>query len=457
MATLPEDRSVAVDELESAITELESRLESARAEHDEAKARQVVLELENANLRRELGSARERQTATSDILKMIASSPSDVQPVFEAIVNSAARLFDCTATMTSLRDGKLHWNATAASIAGFEVERARAVYPIPFDPDRSPSARAILERRIIEIPDVTAPDTPEFTRKAATAGDFQSITFVPLVDREQGIGTIIFTHPQTGFRFSERQLAIIQTFADQAVIAIQNARLFDETREALERQTATSDILKVIASSPSEVQPVLDVIVNSAAELFAPHTAAITTLRDGKLHWRAIAASGPSFDHEKAKSIYPIPFDPDRSPSCRAILERRIIEIPDVEAPGTPELTRWVAAAGGFRSATFVPLIHRGEGIGTINLTAPQAGFRLSEKQLTLVKTFADQAVIAIENTRLFNETRQALERQTATAEILKVIASSPSDVQPVFEAIASSAKTTARRLLDHGAALHRR
>jgi GAF domain-containing protein len=442
MATLPEDRSVTIDELESAITELESRLESARAEHDEAKARQVELDVENANLRRELGSARERQTATSDILKMIASSPSDVQPVFEAIVNSAARLFDCTATMTTLRDGKLHWNATAASIAGFEVERARAVYPIPFDPDRSPSARAILERRIIEIPDVTAPDTPEFTRKAATAGDFQSITFVPLVDREQGIGTIIFTHPQTGFRFAERQLAIIQTFADQAVIAIQNARLFDETREALEQQTATSDILKVIASSPSEVQPVLDVIVNSAAELFAPHTVAITTLQDGKLHWRAIAASGPSFDHEKAKSIYPIQFDPDRSPSCRAIVERRIIEIPDVEAPGTPELTRWVAAAGGFRSATFVPLIHRGEGIGTINLTTPQAGFRLSEKQLTLVKTFADQAVIAIENTRLFNETRQALERQTATAEILKVIASSPSDVQPVFEAIASSAKT---------------
>ena len=115
------------------------------------------------------------------------------------------------------------------------------------------------------------------------------------------------------------------------MIAIQNARLFDQTREALEQQTATSDILKVIASSPSEVQPVLDVIVNSAAELFAPHTAAITTLQDGKLHWRAIAASGPSFDHEKAKSIYPIQFDPDRSPSCRAIMERRIIEISNVE------------------------------------------------------------------------------------------------------------------------------
>ncbi|MBR1157510.1 GAF domain-containing protein, partial [Bradyrhizobium sp. JYMT SZCCT0428] len=177
---------------------------------------------------KDLEDAREQQAATAEILKVIASSPSDVQPVFEAIVNSAAKLFEpCSATITTLKDDKLHWNATAASISGFDVDRVRTIYPIPCDRDRSPSTRAILERRIIEIPDVAAPDTPEYTRKAAAAGGFRSITFVPLVDREQGIGTIIFTHPQTGFRYSERQLALIQTFADQAVIAIQNARLFN--------------------------------------------------------------------------------------------------------------------------------------------------------------------------------------------------------------------------------------
>src|SRR5215813_335716 len=177
MAALPENMSVAIDELESAIAEIESRLESTRAERDESKARQVELEIENANLRRELALARERQgtgtgdaqeqlAATAEILKVIARSPSDVQPVFEAIVSSAAKLFEpCAATITTLKDGKLHWGATAASVFGFDSERIRSIYPIPFDPDRVPSARAILAHRIIEIPDVDAPDTPEFTRK----------------------------------------------------------------------------------------------------------------------------------------------------------------------------------------------------------------------------------------------------------------------------------------------------
>lgn len=146
---------------------------------------------------KDLADAREQQAATAEILKIIASSPSDVQPVFEAIVGSAAKLFEpCSATITTLKDDKLYWGATAASISGFDVERVRSIYPIPFDPARSPSARAMLERRIIEIPDVAAPDTPEFVRNAAAAGGFRSITFAPLVDREQGIGTINFTHPR---------------------------------------------------------------------------------------------------------------------------------------------------------------------------------------------------------------------------------------------------------------------
>ena len=225
-------------------------------------ADQAVIAIENVRLFNETQEALERQTATADILKVIASSPSDVQPVFEAIVGSAAKLFEpCSATITTLKDDKLCWNATAASISGFDVDRVRTIYPIPFDRDRVPSARAILERRIIEIPDVAAPGTPEFTRKAAAAGGFRSITYVPLVDREQGIGTIIFSHPQTGFRFSDKQIALLQTFADQAVIAIENARLFDEVQaktrdltEALTYQTGSSNILSVIASSPTDVR-----------------------------------------------------------------------------------------------------------------------------------------------------------------------------------------------------------
>src|ERR1700744_3944528 len=136
-----------------------------------------------------------------------------VQPVFEAIVHSAATLFQpCAATITTVKDGQLHWNATVALLPEFDVERAKATYPIAVDPDRSPSARAILERRIIEIPDISAAETPAFTRSAPAAGGFRSVTFVPLINQGNGIGTIILTHPQAGFQLSEKQRALLQTF-----------------------------------------------------------------------------------------------------------------------------------------------------------------------------------------------------------------------------------------------------
>ena len=151
-------------------------------------------------------------------------------------MNSAARLFEpCSATITTLKEGKLHWDAMAQIVPSFDHEAARAVYPIPFDPDHAPSARAILERRIIAIPDTHAPDTPEYTRRVSAAGGFRSITFVPLIHENRGIGTIILTHPQTGFRFSDKQLALLQTFADQAVIAIENMRLFNEVQTRTQR------------------------------------------------------------------------------------------------------------------------------------------------------------------------------------------------------------------------------
>jgi two-component system, NtrC family, sensor kinase len=176
---------------------------------------------------------------------VIASSPSDVQPVFEAIVDSAARLFEpCAATIVTLRDEVLDWNATAALRPDFDVELARAVYPIPFAPERLPSARAIAERRIVEILDTDAPDTPDTTRQAGAISGFRSATFVPLINDKRGIGTIILTHPQAGFRLSEKQLALVQTFADQAVIAIENARLFDEVQTRTKELAASLDDLR---------------------------------------------------------------------------------------------------------------------------------------------------------------------------------------------------------------------
>jgi GAF domain-containing protein len=404
-------------------------------------ADQAVIAIENARLFNETREALERQTATADILKVIASSPSDVQPVFDAIVASAARLFEpCAATITMVKDGELHWNATAALLPGYDVEGTKTIYPIPFDPNLSPSARAILERRVIEIPDTEAPDTPELTRRAATAGGFRAITYVPLIEHDHGFGAIVFAHPQPGFKFSEKQLAMVQTFADQAVIAIQNAHLFEEVQqrtrdlsESLQQQTATADVLKVIASSPTDVAPVLQAIAESAREL-CDATDASVLLRDGDfLCFRAHAG--------------PIPIELDKWPinrnwiSGRAVIDKTTLQVEDLlavedEFPDGADLARRM----GHRTLLSVPMLRDDQAIGTIVLRRTDVR-AFSDKQIALLQTFAAQAVIAIENTRLFNETKEALERQTATADILKVIASSPSNTQPVFDAIANSAQ----------------
>ena len=246
---------------------------------------------------------------------------------------------------------------------------------------------------------------------AQTLGGIRTVLSVPLIRETQPVGAITVSRTRVQ-PFTEKQIDLIKTFADQAVIAIENARLFDEVQvqkrelmEALEHQTATGAVLNVISRSTTNVQPVFDAIAMSAARLFAPCETTLTTVHDGQLHWRATASLGrPVEAIERARAIYPIPCDIVDSPSARAIQERRIIEIADAMASDTPANTRRAQSAGDFRSVTFVPLLTDGIGIGTIILTHPQAGFKLSPKQLALVQTFADQAVIAIENVRLFDE-----------------------------------------------------
>ncbi len=454
MTALPQDE---VADLGRLVAELEQRLESSFVVYDAAIARQAALAQENARLRSELDTARERESAGAEILRTISQVSGDAEQSLPQIAEITARLFGASSVRIRLVENGA-WGRSFH--VGRSSEAIQAAVPAEKSGigGRNLPGTVVAENRQIHIADLDNAD-PAIADwpglPVARAAGARTISGTPLRREGDAIGALLI-HRDTLLPFTEAELALQQSFADQAAIAVENARLFNETQQALERQTATADILQVIARSPSNVQPIFDAIVNSAAKLFGPCGATITTLKDDKLYWSATETTLPGFDFERAKSVYPIPFDPERAPSARAILERRIIEIPDVDAPETPEFTRQAASAGGFKSITFVPLVSQDQGIGTIILNHPQAGFRLSDHQLALVQTFADQAVIAIENARLFNETQEALERQTATADILKVIAASPSDVQPVFDAIAASANrliagfsTTVFRFID--------
>jgi two-component system NtrC family sensor kinase len=407
-----------------------------------------VIAIENARLfdevqakTRELEESLEYQIATADVLTVISRSTTNVQPVFDAIAMSAARLFaPCETTLTTVHDGQFHWGATASLGRPVEaIERVRSIYPLPFDVESSPSARAILERRIIQISDALAPDTPENTRRAGYAGEFRSITFVPLLREGIGIGTIILTHPEAGFELSPKQLALVQTFADQAVIAIENARLFNETQEALEQQTAISDVLRVISSSPGDVRPVFASVAEHAARICEAQIVDVLIIVDGRLQY---AAEFGEFGRIQPGETMPL----DRnSVTGRSICDKQPVHVVDLQSMDHDfPLGRELALALGHRTTLAVPLLREDCALGAILVRRAEVR-PFDNRHVALLKTFADQAAIAIENARLINETQEALERQTATADILKVIASSPDDVQPVFEAIAERSN----RLID--------
>jgi signal transduction histidine kinase len=404
-------------------------------------ADQAVIAIENARLVNETREALEQQTATSEILKVISKSTSDVQPVLEAIVTSAAQLFPaCNATIF-MRDAELvHRRAMAGATVDARMgEEMASIYPVPFDPRVSSSARAMAERRPNACLDTEARDVPEHIKRAGRAGRFRSNVVVPLVRDDEGIGTIVLTHPEPGYSLTDKQLALLQTFADQAVIAIENVRLFNETKESLERQTATSDILRVISSSTTDVQPVFDAIVQGGLKLFPDALVSVALPEHGKVRVAAVASHDPSeIEHWRARFPFPLTREYMHGVS---MLDRRMVDVPDAAANTDPVLAVGTKnfLASGFGAQTTMPMLRGDAAIGAISVVRRQAG-PLTDKQIDLLRTFADQAVIAIENVRLFNETKESLEQQTATSEILRVISDSPGDVKPILEAVAQRA-----------------
>ena len=414
-------------------------------------ADQAVIAIENVRLfkelearNRDLTEALEQQTATSEILRVISRSPTDVQPVFDTIAERAATLCAARFAFVTSFDGEwIHMRATH----GPGAEAHRSGYPIRPGPGAI-AARVILARATVQIEDMLA-DEEYGHKEAAARQGFRSGLGVPMMRGGQVLGCIAVTRPEAGAA-PERLVRLLQTFADQAVIAIENVRLFNELEgrnrdltEALEQQTATSEILRVISRSPTDVQPVFDTIALAALKLCGANSALVTTY-DGKLIRIAADANLSSEGSDAWRRVFPRP--PSRETAiARSVLTRQLAMIPDVLEDKDYRVGD-TAVGTGFRSSLAVPLLRDGSPIGAIGVGRPEPG-PFPQKQIALLQTFADQAVIAIENVRLFTELEarnrdltEALEHQTATGEILRVISSSPSDVQPVFDIIGERA-----------------
>ncbi len=391
----------------------------------------------------ELQQTLEQQTATSEILKVISSSTTAVQPVFDAIVQSATRLFPSFTAVITMREGAFLQRKARAGphlvMSKQEQEELERLYPLPLDPTVSISARAIIERRAVEVMD-TEVESSEVARRIGRLAKHRSVTAVPLIRESEAIGTIVLTRPEPGSKLSEKDLALVKTFADQAVIAIENVRLFNETKESLEQQTATAEILKVISSSTTDVQPVFDAIVQSGLKLFPDALVSVALPEADQVRLAAVAGRDAG-EREEWRRRFPFPLGRAYMHGV-AMLDRRMVDVPDVAANTDPVLA--VGArnflASGLRAQTTMPMLKGESAIGAISVVRKNPG-PLSDKQIALLRTFADQAVIAIENVRLFNETKEALEHQTATSEVLKVISRTTFDLQPVLHIVLENAR----------------
>ena len=401
----------------------------------------VVADLaqENARLQAELRAMQDRQAASAEILRTIGSAPGDAARSLQHIAETSGRLFGAPSASIQLAENGQWGKAYRFGTSAQHIRSTVPLASITVGGQNLPG-QVITRNEQINIPDLdhidpSMADWPGLP--LARAAGTRTMCGTPLRREGTAIGALI-VYRDRQLPFTEEELALLQSFADQAVIAIENARLFNETSDALARQTATADILKVIASSPSDVQPVFDVIVERAVRLCGGRMGRVYRYDDGIIYMVAgHGLSEPALN--KVQQVFPRPAADDTT-AGRAIQSRRPNFVADIKSDqSVPPLSRQMIEALGTRSQVTVPMLRRGEPIGAITVGWADPG-AYGDQQVALLQTFADQAVIAIENVRLFNETKEALERQTATADILKVIASSPSDVQPVFAAIAASA-----------------
>ncbi len=432
MTALPQD---VVAELKTRIAELEQRLQASSAE--------------NAQLEHAQALSRDRQEASAEILRTIASSPSDAGRSLQQIAETCARLFGAPSVSIQLAENG-EWGE--AYRFGTSAQHIRSIVPltrITVGGQNMPG-QVITQNKQIDIPDLDHID-PLMAEwpglPLARAAGTRTMCGTPLRREGRAIGALII-YRDRHLPFTPDELALQQSFADQAAIAIENARLFNETREALDRQIATADILKAIAASPSETGPVFQTIAESTKRLLGGYSVAVFQLIDGNIHLAAYTPTNPAAD-AALEADFPQPVE--MFEAFRFAQSGKPFPIPDTEQVSHAPL-RDIARLHGFRSMLWVPVMNGDMPIGVISATRAEPG-AFAPHHVQLLQTFADQAVIAIENARLFNEVQaktrdleESLQHQTATSEVLQVIGKSMADAQPVFERIAD----TLARLFEH-------